>query len=324
MKRKQRQRTPKRTSTALVRRSAPALTIHDPAQRLPLPMGAGFPALAPVAPLGLEPIVAAGFVGTLQLSQAQIEALRRPVADTEIEWKPNKAGEPTIPYLSHNGFRDRLDACFGLGGWGMVPVGAPREKDGIAYIPYALVIGGQPRVYAWGEQEYFENNRMMTWGDALEGAKSNALTRCGKELGIARELWDRKYLTALKARLLPTVQYFERQPMKRETRAALLAIERRAQGHGTEPAHPDQPRTYAPAAHDAKDTRKITTGPRSQQARLFVFLRKFNRDEARVKTWMQQAYGFSSTSELERWQYDDFIAALESGDCYLEPASEDA
>lgn len=39
---------------------------------------------------------------------------------------------------------------------------------------------------ARGEQEYFDPEGIPT---ATEGAKSNALMRCCKDLGIASELW---------------------------------------------------------------------------------------------------------------------------------------
>jgi len=52
-----------------------------------------------------------------------------------------------------------------------------------------------------GEMDYQPGNPRMTYGDAIEGTKSNAITRCGKELGIARDLWSRRYLAGLKRRV---------------------------------------------------------------------------------------------------------------------------
>jgi hypothetical protein len=40
---------------------------------------------------------------------------------------------------------------------------------------------------ARGEQEYFDPSGVAT---AIEAAKSNALMRCCKDLGIASELWS--------------------------------------------------------------------------------------------------------------------------------------
>ena len=44
---------------------------------------------------------------------------------------------------------------------------------------------------ARGEQDYFNPDGIST---ATEGCKSNALMRCCKDLGVASELWDPRYL----------------------------------------------------------------------------------------------------------------------------------
>ena len=44
---------------------------------------------------------------------------------------------------------------------------------------------------ARGEQEYFDPSGVAT---ASEAAKSNALMRCCKDLGIASELWDPRFI----------------------------------------------------------------------------------------------------------------------------------
>ena len=40
-----------------------------------------------------------------------------------------------------------------------------------------------------GEHTFFSSNNMV-YGKAMEAAKSNALMRCCKDLGVASELWD--------------------------------------------------------------------------------------------------------------------------------------
>ena len=194
------------SSTALVKRSAAVSTIE-----------CAQPAPANLVALGQQPSVSVSFIGALKLSLAQITALRRPVAWDEIDWKPShKDGPADLPYLSHNGYRDRLDEAFGLGGWGMAPNSLPIEKDGVVYCHFALVIEGVPRAYAWGEQRYFATTRdgregPMTYGDVLEACQSNAIVKCGKSLGIARELWDKRYLEELKARKLGSTRARVRQ-----------------------------------------------------------------------------------------------------------------
>jgi len=44
---------------------------------------------------------------------------------------------------------------------------------------------------ARGEQDYFSTEGIPT---ATEGCKSNALMRCCKDLGVASELWDPRYI----------------------------------------------------------------------------------------------------------------------------------
>ena len=48
---------------------------------------------------------------------------------------------------------------------------------------------------ARGEQEYFDPNGIPT---ATEACKSNALMRCCKDLGIASELWDPRFIREFK------------------------------------------------------------------------------------------------------------------------------
>lgn len=48
---------------------------------------------------------------------------------------------------------------------------------------------------ARGEQEYFDPSGIPT---ATEACKSNALMRCCKDLGIASELWDPRFIRTFK------------------------------------------------------------------------------------------------------------------------------
>lgn len=281
-------RPARRKTTALVRARA-----GSPARR-PSPRAGASPIESNGHALADDPMMTVSFIGTLKLTSDQIAALRRPVVDEEVEWKPaRKNGEPIIPYLSHNGYRDRLDAAFGLGGWGMVPVGMPKEKDGIVYVPYALAVEGIPRVYAWGEQEYHatkadgSESRHMTYGDALEGAKSNAILRCGKELGIARELWHRPTIEALKRR---------------------VPVAQRMPGYTPAPRGDRQPpaRDLVAGSH-ALSTAKITKGTKEhpgQLERLWAIIRTSNRSENEIRGWLRLRFGLEHTADIQRRDYD--------------------
>lgn len=290
---------PKKPQTALVRRA------RAPIANLPIAPPLALPDLGQfvqIPGLSSDPVMIAQFVGRLTLKPEQIQALRRKVDDEEVDWKPaHKDGNPEIPYLSHNGYRDRLDAAFGLGGWGMVPVGLPKEKDGVIYTPYALCVDGVPRIYAWGEQAYHENNRQMTYGDALEGTKSNAILRCGKELGIARDLWNRNYIAKLKDRVpvkkriagavggLPPVEVLNVPPLSRQTRES----------------------RPLPTRSQSVNTQSSDTITDPQRKRFWVIMKKSGRQEDAVRGWLK-AWGVESTKDIRRDQYDDFVKAIES------------
>lgn len=51
---------------------------------------------------------------------------------------------------------------------------------------------------ARGEQQYFDPDGIPT---ATEGCKSNALMRCCKDLGIASELWDPRFIRKFMAQM---------------------------------------------------------------------------------------------------------------------------
>lgn len=156
------------------------------------------------APAFLRDSIYAG--AAQRLTDEQALALMQPVRDDEVEIKPDSFG---AVYLSHTGYRRRLNAAFGVGGWVLRPLDKPRfdEQTHLIYQHYALIGGGRFLGQAVGEQAYFgprgdeEGSGGMTYGDALEGAKSNALIRCCKDLGVALELWDRRTANALRERI---------------------------------------------------------------------------------------------------------------------------
>ncbi|KAL3470174.1 mitochondrial genome maintenance MGM101-domain-containing protein [Aspergillus californicus] len=109
----------------------------------------------------------------------------------EVEIKPDG-----ILYLPEIKYRRILNKAFGPGGWGLVPRSESIVTPKTVTREYALVCNGRLVSVARGEQDYFSPDGIPT---ATEGCRSNALVRCCKDLGIASELWDprwiRKYRT---------------------------------------------------------------------------------------------------------------------------------
>jgi hypothetical protein len=127
------------------------------------------------------------------VSNDQAAILLKPLDASEIEIKPDGS-----PYFPQSKYRRKLNESFGPMGWALIPRGELSLKNNIMYRTYALFVGGRFVAEATGDQAYHENNANMTYADAAEGAKSNALERCCKDLGIASELWDPAYIAIFK------------------------------------------------------------------------------------------------------------------------------
>ncbi|KAM6496156.1 Mitochondrial genome maintenance MGM101 domain containing protein [Amanita muscaria] len=118
------------------------------------------------------------------------EILLAPIDSLDIEMKPDG-----LIYLPEIKYRRILNKAFGPGGWGLAPRGETNVGPKIVSREYALVCQGRLVAIARGEQEYFDPSGIPT---ATEGCKSNALMRCSKDLGIASELWDPRFIREFK------------------------------------------------------------------------------------------------------------------------------
>ncbi|KLT45804.1 mitochondrial genome maintenance MGM101 [Cutaneotrichosporon oleaginosum] len=119
-------------------------------------------------------------------------ALLKPLSPEDVEMKPDG-----LLYLPEIKYRRTLNAAFGPGGWGMAPRGETHIGPRIVSREWGLVCLGRLVAIARGEQEYFDPSGIPT---ATEACKSNALMRCCKDLGIASELWDPRFIREFKAK----------------------------------------------------------------------------------------------------------------------------
>ncbi|KAJ5915234.1 Mitochondrial genome maintenance protein [Penicillium verhagenii] len=138
----------------------------------------------------------------------------------QVEIKPDG-----IVYLPEIKYRRVLNQAFGPGAWGLVPRSESIVTPKTVTREYALVCHGRLVFFpcqllitmymdmrfhehqltlfsrlvsvARGEQDYFSPDGIPT---ATEGCRSNALVRCCKDLGIASELWDPRWIRMYKAK----------------------------------------------------------------------------------------------------------------------------
>ncbi|KAF8272090.1 mitochondrial genome maintenance MGM101-domain-containing protein [Lactarius quietus] len=125
----------------------------------------------------------------------------------DIEMKPDG-----MIYLPEIKYRRILNKAFGPGGWGLAPRSETNVGPKIVSREYALVCLGRLVAIARGEQEYFDQSGIPT---ATEACKSNALMRCCKDLGIASELWDPRFIREFKKEHCVEV-FAEHLPTKRK------------------------------------------------------------------------------------------------------------
>ncbi|TDL29375.1 mitochondrial genome maintenance MGM101 [Rickenella mellea] len=125
-------------------------------------------------------------------SKEAADILMAPIDPLDIEMKPDG-----LIYLPEIKYRRVLNKAFGPGAWGLAPRSETNVGPRIVSREYALVCFGRLVAVARGEQEYFDPSGIPT---ATEACKSNALMRCCKDLGIASELWDPRFIREFKAK----------------------------------------------------------------------------------------------------------------------------
>lgn len=131
-------------------------------------------------------------MSTVPFPREVAEILEAPINEEDIEIKPDG-----LLYMPEIKYRRILNKAFGPGGWGLAPRSETNVSDKIVSREWALICLGRFVSTARGEQDYFDPSGVAT---ASEGAKSNALMRCCKDLGIAHELWSPRFIRSFKER----------------------------------------------------------------------------------------------------------------------------
>ncbi|KAK5056075.1 hypothetical protein LTR84_012626 [Exophiala bonariae] len=142
-------------------------------------------------------------------SKDAADILLAPLETDDVEIKPDG-----IIYLPEIKYRRILNKAFGPGGWGLAPRGETIVTEKAVTREYALLAHGRLVSIARGEQDYFNKDGVPT---ASEGCKSNAMMRCCKDLGVASELWDPRFIRKWKAANAREV-FVEHQGTKRKTK----------------------------------------------------------------------------------------------------------
>ncbi|KAG0682150.1 hypothetical protein C6P42_003379 [Pichia californica] len=133
-------------------------------------------------------------LGNEPFSKEAQSILYNELPDDDIEITPDG-----LLYLPEIKYRRILNKAFGAGAWGLAPRSETlvqmQDMGGLLTREYGLIIHGRLVSIARGEQTFFKEQGIPT---ATEGCKSNAIMRCCKDLGIASELWDPRFIKKFK------------------------------------------------------------------------------------------------------------------------------
>ena len=143
-------------------------------------------------PMSFSTLDLSQFPGVAQPLPTDLQQkLLQPVDIKSVSIKPDG-----ILYLSQHEYRRILNEVFGLGGWALLPRGEAHIAETQVRREYALFVHGRFISQAIGEQDIHKHTASA--GDACEGARSNALMRCCKDLGIGSELWQSEWSSTFK------------------------------------------------------------------------------------------------------------------------------
>ena len=165
---------------------------------------------------------------TLVLTPEESKALAADFPDEAFKY--GAAGKEDLIYIEHPFLRDRFNEVFGLGRWTIIRTEpykmepyevADKFKGGKkpairVYANCALLIRGCFVAEAVGDMSYFPDNATMNYGDAAEGAQTQAFRRCAKNFGVGIQAWKKDFCEEWKHRN-PKVGY--KTPPKAETKS---------------------------------------------------------------------------------------------------------
>lgn len=173
---------------------------------------------------------------TLKLTPEESTALLRPFPDTDF--RTGAGGKENLIYIEHAALRERLNSVFGLGQWSLVARNRwgedyeyfdqrehAKKKACRVYVEAVLVVRGCFVAEAIGDMVYYPANQQTNYGDAVEGAKSAALRRCAKELGVGLQAWRKDFCESWMAkhagkRPLPAQEAAPSKPVPAPTKPA--------------------------------------------------------------------------------------------------------
>lgn len=243
---------------------------------------------------------------TLKTDDRQEKILSRTPADDQISVLPDGA-----LYCSHPVYTMWLNEAFGRGGWSLVPVSKPAIIESTVTVKYILYIDGKPIALADGKQEYHASNKNQDYGDVLEATRSNALRRAAKHLGIALQLWDKRWCLKWRREHCVQVTVAGRKKTDEGWVDADVTQWRRKDD---EPLPREKREGRAERKQPAVEEHSKMDEPISKEKRerFWRIAKRVGRNEGDIKRWLKKHYNLEDTKQIRNRDYDKIVRILES------------
>jgi len=247
--------------------------------------------------------------GTIELTPDQEAILYAPVDPGSVEIRSD--GLIYLPWMEYVA---RLRGAFGMS-WTLIPYGPPKKMGNFIHWAFWLIIRGKPYGFAVGEQAYFENGR-MTYGDALEGCKSNALMRLCKGLGISNELWRPSFVQAWKSKYAEV--YGKDNKGKDLWRKKGVGPKLEAEEEKDVPVYP-VPQESKPKGPSGQQSSPDNISD-AQRKRFYAIAKGAGKSDEEMKAYLG-GLGIEHSKDIPKAKYDEICKWAEFGD--REPGDEE-
>lgn len=272
--------------------------------------------LSPNSPEGFElgELAHTGGVGmgSVKLSAGEQKIITRPVQRADVRVLPDSG----LAYLPHLYYTRWLNEAFGPTGWGIAPAAKAMKIDNLIIVPHILYIRGVAVAWANGAAEYHEKNKRQTYDDVLESTVAYSLRRCCKRLGMALELWDKRWLAEFLAIECVKVSTTKGPAWRRKDDPPFENEIKSGRRQQVEDVHEAE---VIGAGGDGNGREKIS---KEQIKRLVAIWRKAGRADADVQLWLQKRYGYTKTADIKRFDYDRIERELTARGSLILPGDE--
>ena len=126
--------------------------------------------------------------GYLSLTQEQREILQRPFGDNDVTIRYDG-----VVYAPWRKYWSRMIKAFAPFVPSIIPVGNPQMMGQEIVVGAVMTCQGRFIGKAWGSHRLEGQNDRMAYGDRIESAISDAISKIGKRLNMGEQLWDDAY-----------------------------------------------------------------------------------------------------------------------------------